>query len=127
MGCARGRGEMRISVLGEWAVKAGRREVRNWLWEEGAAVSGWLCWEGVEGRGGEVAFLRRDGGGGVRRLSEGERRMGCVMDAVRQHWWDSLHALGTARPVTVVEVEAFALEDEGADAVLPGLGQSVRD
>lgn len=31
---------------------------------------------------------------------------------------DTLHALGTASPVTVVEVEAFALEDECADAIL---------
>lgn len=31
---------------------------------------------------------------------------------------DTLHALGAASPITVVEVEAFALEDECADAIL---------
>ena len=31
---------------------------------------------------------------------------------------DSLHALGAAGPVAVVEVEAFALQNEGADTIL---------
>lgn len=38
---------------------------------------------------------------------------------------DVLHALGAAGPVAVVEVEAFALQDEGADAILDGRGGSV--
>lgn len=29
-----------------------------------------------------------------------------------------LHALGAASPITVVEVEALALEDEGTNAIL---------
>lgn len=33
---------------------------------------------------------------------------------------DVLHALGGAGPVAVVEVDAFALEDEGAHAILCG-------
>lgn len=31
---------------------------------------------------------------------------------------EGIHALGTAPPIAVVEVEAFALQDEGADAIL---------
>ena len=37
-------------------------------------------------------------------------------------WRDGLHASRTAGPVAVVEFEAFALEDECADAVLWGWG-----
>ena len=36
-------------------------------------------------------------------------------------WWleeGVLHALGTASPITVVKVEALALKDEGAHAIL---------
>lgn len=36
-------------------------------------------------------------------------------------WWlddGVLHALGAASPITVMEVEALALEDEGTDAIL---------
>ena len=32
-----------------------------------------------------------------------------------------LHALGASGPVAVVEVEAFALQDEGAYAILDGM------
>jgi len=32
---------------------------------------------------------------------------------------DVLHALGAAGPVAIVEVEALALQDEGAHAILP--------
>jgi len=45
---------------------------------------------------------------------EGERERG-----MGGRW--VLHALGAARPVAVVEVEAFALEDECADAILEKL------
>lgn len=45
--------------------------------------------------------------GGVARGKGGERRLD-----------EGVHALGGAPPVAVVELEAFALEDEGADAIL---------
>lgn len=45
--------------------------------------------------------------GGVARRKRGERRLD-----------EGVHALGGAPPVAVVELEALALEDEGADAVL---------
>lgn len=38
---------------------------------------------------------------------------------------DVLHAFGTAGPVAVVEFEAFALQDECADAVLWGVERGV--
>src|SRR5690242_8167857 len=73
---------------------------------------------------GVLARARADGelNGGVARGEGGERRLD-----------EGVHALGGAPPVAVVELEAFALEDEGADAILGVLvdglevvGQSIR-
>jgi len=76
-------------------------------------------WVGrIEGRrwGGEqgVSLERTFGGGEDKMGREGKRAY-------------VLHALGATSPVTVVEFEAFALEDECADAILEDCQRSCGD
>lgn len=83
-------------------------------------MTGCLCGRGetvisIEGlawaKRGRVSRRKRLGG-----VSAGEERRG------RR---DALHALGAAGPVAVVEVETLALEDKGADAILPVYQQTL--
>lgn len=75
-----------------------------------------------------TAWPRRDGDldgrvgggeGGEARLEEGAGGGGGVSRGARRHEWPHLLQTSTAAgPVAIVEVEAFALQDEGSHAVL---------
>jgi hypothetical protein len=75
---------------------------------------------GRPGRDGELDLAVGGGELGKKGLDEatGNWLVQLVAGICRRGTKNILHALGTARPVTVVKVHLLALQDEGSDAIL---------